>query len=200
VAEKLPIVKEPHKVLRNEAKEIPLREITGKKIQKLISDMKATLAATPDGVGLAAPQIGRSLSLFIISDEANFIGGKGGKKESLPPLAAHGGGGEKKAGSEKKEAPKWHYYVFVNPVVKNCSRKKIDGAEGCLSVPETFGVIKRHEKMTVEAYDENGKKFTRGASKFFARVIQHELDHLEGILFIDKAEKLIAKKSRQKHD
>jgi peptide deformylase len=67
------------------------------------------------------------------------------------------------------------------------SRKKVDGSEGCLSVPGKFGIVRRNEKITVEALDENGKKITRGAANFFARVLQHELDHLEGILFIDKA-------------
>mgnify|MGYP001564786565 CR=1 FL=1 len=96
---------------------------------------------------------------------------------------------------EKNEKPyeerEWKYYVFINPVVKNISKKKQDSSEGCLSIPGKFGFVKRHEKITVKAYDETGRKITRGASRFFAKVLQHELDHLQGILFIDKAERVI---------
>ena len=69
-----------------------------------------------------------------------------------------------------------------------------EDAEGCLSVPKKYGVVVRHEKITVEAYDETAKKITRGSSRFFARVMQHELDHLEGVLFIDKMKSEIKQK------
>lgn len=181
------IVKEPNRVLRKIAANVLIRDIPTPKIQRLIAAMKATLASTPDGVGLAAPQIGRSLRIFIISEEAEEIdrAEKGGweRRQTENP-------------TEKNEKPyetrEWKHYVFINPVVKNFSRRKLDGPEGCLSLPGKFGTVKRCEKITVEAYDERGKKFTRGASRFFARVLQHELDHLEGMLFIDKAEKVLA--------
>lgn len=152
--------------------------------------MKETLSHTPDGVGLAAPQVGESLRIFIVSDEAEEIdraqkaGWKRRKAESL----------EKKE-NEPYEKRAWKYYVFVNPVVKKISRAMLEDAEGCLSVPKKYGTVMRYEKITVEARDEHGKKITRGASKFFARVMQHELDHLEGVLFIDKMEREIQERS-----
>lgn len=185
MAEIKPIVKEPNKVLRAKAKDVAANDIRGKKIQRIIADMKIALKSTPDGVGLAAPQVGESLRIFIVSEEAEEIDRaekKGWKrrKEESP--------------EEKNEKPyekrEWKYHVFINPVVKNTSKNKLSGPEGCLSVPRKYGTVRRNEKITVEAHDEHGKKFIRGASRFFARVIQHELDHLEGTLFIDKAEKI----------
>lgn len=168
------------------AKEVPPDKVKTSKIQGLISHMKEALKNTPDGVGLAAPQMGESLRIFIVSEEAEEIDKaekKGWKrrKEENP--------------EEKNEKPyekrEWKYYVFINPVIKNTSKNKLSGPEGCLSVPGKYGTVRRNEKITVQAHDETGKKFTRGASRFFARVMQHELDHLEGTIFIDKAEKLI---------
>lgn len=169
----LAIVKEPQKVLRGKAREIPLSEIPSSKIQKLIADMKETLKNTSDGVGLAASQVGEPLRLFIASEEAEFIDEQRKKKPT---------------GEIERPVKDWKYYIFINPLVKKSSRKKLNDSEGCLSVPGKFGILPRSEKIIVEAYDENGRKFTRGASNFFARVMQHELDHLEGTLFIDKAE------------
>lgn len=186
MVETKPIIKEPNKILREKAKDVPLANISGRKIQKLLADMKITLKNTLDGVGLAAPQVGESLRVFIISEEA----------EEIDKAEKHGWERRKKGNpTEKNEKPyekrEWKYYVFINPVVKNISRKKLDGPEGCLSVPGKYGSVKRHEKITVEAREEHGKKFTRGASRFFARVTQHELDHLEGTLFIDKTKDLV---------
>lgn len=180
----LPIVKEPHLVLRQKAHTIPIADITSKKIQNLIANMKRTLASTPDGVGLAAPQVGEDVCLFIVSDEA----------EEIDRVHAQGRDHhEKRTPNDEKPYPvrEWRYYVFINPHVIKSSKHKLDGHEGCLSVPGVFGNIKRCEKITMYAYDEHGKKFTRGASRFFARVMQHELDHLEGKLFIDAATNLV---------
>lgn len=182
-------------MLRREA--LPVENFSDKKLKKLIADMKTTLAETPDGVGLAAPQIGVSLCVFIVSEEAEEIdraekGGWERRKKENPELR-----------NEKPyETRQWKYYTFINPVVKSTSKKKLEGPEGCLSVPGKFGVVERHEKITVEAHDEHGKKFTRGASRFFARVVQHELDHLKGALFVDKAEELFepAQISLDTHD
>ena len=180
----LPIVKEPHPVLRVKARDIPITDIRSKKVQDLVAAMKVTLKGTPDGVGLAASQVGEDLRLFIISDEAEEIDRMQAKRDRSEE-------GKPLAGAKPYPIRDWHYYVFINPQVTGKSRKKIDGHEGCLSVPNVFGNIKRQEKITVEAFDEHGKKFTRGASRFFARVIQHELDHLEGALFIDHATHLV---------
>lgn len=89
-----------------------------------------------------------------------------------------------------KLAPDADFIIFINPIIKKISKKKQIVPEGCLSVEGVYGAIKRAEKLTVEAYDEKGKKFTRGASGLLAQIIQHEIDHLNGILFVDKAIKL----------
>ncbi|MDP3778434.1 MAG: peptide deformylase [bacterium] len=180
----LPIVKEPHLVLRKLAHDITVAEISSKKIQDLLAAMKETLKGTTDGVGLAAPQVGESLRIFIISEEAEEIDRHEEAKRKQKDTRDH---------EEVRPYPVrgWKYYVFINPKAISQSRKKLEGAEGCLSVPGIFGSIKRHEKITVQAYDEHGKKFTRGESRFFARVMQHELDHLEGTLFIDTATHIV---------
>ena len=176
----LPIVKEPHPVLRKKARDIAASDIKSKKIKDLIAAMKVTLKGTPDGVGLAAPQVGENLRLFIISDEAEEI--------DRAETARRKSNVERSSDDIKPYAVRdWSYYVFINPQVVTGSQKKVDGPEGCLSVPGIFGSIKRREKITVQALDEHGKKFTCGKSRFFARVMQHELDHLEGTLFIDHA-------------
>lgn len=187
--EQKPIIKNPNRVLREKAREVPEAEIIGPKIRGLISSMKETLKNTPDGVGLAAPQVGESLQIFIVSEEAEIID----KTRIKSAEQNRAEDREKQKTSPKSDdasgkKPDWKYYVFINPVVKKFSRKKLEDAEGCLSVPGKFGRVRRCQKITVEAYDEFGKKFTRGASNFFARVIQHELDHLGGALFIDKVE------------
>ena len=173
-----PIVKNPHKVLRGIAKEVPSDEILGARIQELILNMRTVLGEAKDGVGLAAPQIGEALRVFLVSEEAEHVDTAGNKAESDEEI-------------EKRKKKEWNYFVYINPIVKKISRQRIAYPEGCLSIPGVFGIVNRPEKITVEAFDEHGKKFTRGASKFFSRVIQHELDHINGVLFIDKAEELL---------
>ena len=179
------IVKNPHSVLRQKASHVAASEITTPKIQELIERMKATLKETSDGVGLAAPQVGKALSIFIVSEEA----------EEIDRVEKEGWERRRKEDAGMNERPyekrPWRYYVFINPVVKSKSRAKQDGHEGCLSVPGLFGNVMRQEKIMVQAFDEHGKKFTRGSSHFFARVVQHELDHLDGVLFIDKARSIV---------
>lgn len=183
----MPIIKEPHAVLRQQAHDIPISDIGSKKIQNLIVAMKETLKSTPDGVGLAAPQIGESVRIFIVSEEAEEIDRAQviQRNHNDIPLA------QIVQNEKPYQMREWCYYVFINPHAISKSRKKIDGTEGCLSVPGVFGTIKRHEKITMQGYDEYGKKFIRGKSRFFARVMQHELDHLNGTLFIDHATHLI---------
>ena len=159
---KLPeIIQIDSPVLRNKSKEIPIEQITGAKIQDLISKMQSVLSSTTDGVALAAPQIGQSLRVFVTSEKAF-------------PLPAD-------------EVAKKEHLVYVNPVLEKTSIKKDVLDEGCLSVRGKFGKIKRHSRATVSAYDEHGKKFRRGASGLLAEIFQHEIDHLEGILFVDTA-------------
>lgn len=181
--QQLPIIQLPHKVLRKKASEIPVREIRSREIQELIMRMKETLSRTANGVGLAGPQVNKSLRIFIVSEEAEYID-KLNKKDLTHE--------ESVAPRPLPEAPhKWKYYVFINPIIRNSSKKRLEDAEGCLSVRDKFGSVRRAEKVSIEALDENGKKFMRGYSKFFARVVQHEYDHLEGVLFVDRAEVFI---------
>ena len=91
---------------------------------------------------------------------------------------------------EDRKKKQWTYYTFINHIIRKSSKKKTSETEGCLSVPKTYGTVERSEKITVEAYDETGKKFQRGTSKLYARVMQHEIDHLNGILFIEKAKNI----------
>lgn len=167
-----PIVKLPHSVLRGPAETLPPEEIAAARTQRLISDMKDTLAASTDGVGLAAPQIGAGLRLFLISEEAKAIDENAERTNAA--AAAKG----------------WEYYVFINPVLKKRSRRRVLAAEGCLSVPGKVGEVARADKVYLEWLDENGRKHARGFARFFARVIQHEMDHLEGMLIVDRAKKL----------
>lgn len=168
------IVVLPEKVLKKTAEEVPVRDISGARIQHLIADMRETLSHAADGVGLAAPQVGVSARVFLVSEEAQHIG-RGGEQESpaKPPRA-------------------WQYAVFINPVLEKQSRQKETVFEGCLSVPGKFGEVARSEKVFLRWVDEHGKKHARGFAGFFARVIQHELDHLNGFLISDRAKKLVS--------
>lgn len=186
------IVQLPSQVLREKAVAVPLEEIQNPRIQELISRMKDTLAASENGVGLAAPQIGESLQIFLVSEEAEEIDRGRPPVRDLPASSA-------RTGDAEPQKRVWRSYVFINPVIKKISRKKKELPEGCLSVVGKFGVVPRPEKITVEAYDEHGKKFTRMASKFVARVIQHELDHLRGVLFIDKASHMLESEHNAGH-
>lgn len=169
------IVQKNEKVLRQNVKEIIIKEITTLKIKKVLKEMSQALKSQDDGVAIAAPQIGYSLSIFIVSEkifEKDF-GKKNEMKTPPPPL-------------EVKEVKKKDL-IFINPKISKLSRAKEWLPEGCLSVRWLYGKTFRSKKATITAYDENGKKFTRGASGLLAQIFQHETDHLNGILFIDHA-------------
>ncbi len=165
---------EQNSVLRSIAREVPLSDITRAHIQNLIADMKRLLLKEKFGVAMAASQVGEPLRLFVVSGRALSERTEEGKKKK-PEEPTPGGS----AWSEDQ--------VYINPVVVKMSRKKIDKHEGCLSIRGKWGEVPRAEKVTLNAYDEHGKKITRGASGFLAHIFQHEMDHLEGILYIDKA-------------
>jgi len=166
------IAQKGNKVLHQKAEEVPIDEIKSVKIKNLVAKMKETLMTMDDGVAIAAPQICTPLKVFIALDD--FL------KQSPPSLSS---GRSEKNG--KKSAAK--ISVFINPKIIKKSAKKTLVHEGCLSVAGIFGYINRSDKVTLEAYDENGKKITRGASGLAAQIFQHEVDHLEGKLFTDNA-------------
>lgn len=151
----LPIVVAPNEVLAQIAK--PVGKIDSS-IKKLIAEMKETLDKTrdPEGVGLAAPQVGKALQIFVVKPTRN---------------AKH--------------------EVYINPVITLSEkplkkrRKKADGTklEGCLSIPSIWGPVKRAEKVSITYLDETGKQKTEEVGGFKATILQHEYDHLQGILF-----------------
>lgn len=171
------IVQKNDKILRQNVKEITIKEITTLKIKKIIKEMSWALKSQDDGVAIAAPQIGYSLSIFIVSGKifAKDFGKKGEMKTPSPSPPP-----------EVKEVKKKDL-IFINPKISKLSRAKEWQPEGCLSVRWLYGKTFRSKKATITAYDENGKKFTRGASGLLAQIFQHETDHLNGILFIDHA-------------
>lgn len=148
-------VKDP--VLRQKAKEVTKVD---KKIRQLISDMKDTLAAQvdPEGVGLAAPQVGKSLRIFLMKY-------KNEERVVINP--------EILETSKELEGKKKH----------KKSKKNI--LEGCLSLPHYYGPITRDKKIKIKYLDENGTKQTEEFEGFLTQIIEHEIDHLNGILFID---------------
>jgi len=179
------IIQREHKVLRAIAKSIPIREIKTPKTKKVLDEMSASLASQDDGVAIAAPQIGRSLRIFVVSGKVfdkNFGVEREEKLNSKEKLVL--------TISKKTAIIKNKDVVFINPKITKLSRDKDWLPEGCLSVRWLYGKSYRSKKATVEAYDENGKKFTRGASGLLAQIFQHETDHLDGILFIDHAKEL----------
>ena len=168
------IVQNGDRVLRQIAKEVPVSSITKPKIQKIISDMNQALDGEYDGAAIAAPQIAQSLRIFIVSRKV-FA-----EERDEAPAVYNGIILKKKA----------HNMVFINPKIIKISKDKKLLEEGCLSVRPLFGKVRRATRATVEAYNEHGEKFTMEGSGLLAHVFQHETDHLEGVLFIDKAKNL----------
>lgn len=166
---------EQNPALRDVARDIPLEDIDGTHIQNLIAEMKELLSHEEYGVALAAPQLGESIKLFIVSGRALAR-----DKRNAPD--------EPDRSDEKVTA--LPDQVYINPEILKISRSKKEKHEGCLSIRGKWGIVPRAEKATVRAYDEEGHVFTRGASGFLAHVFQHEMDHLNGILYIDKATEL----------
>ena len=166
------ILQKEELVLRKNAESVPLKEITSPKIKKIIADMKTALESQTDGVAIAAPQIGVPLRIFVVSKRAEII------IKELKDIS-------------EAEMKKMKDLVYINPEIKKLSRTKVQLDEGCLSVRYLYGKVKRAEKITITAYDENGEKFTRGVSGLLAQIFQHETDHLNGILFTDKAENIV---------
>ena len=173
------IVTEDHPALRMASIQIPESEIKGKYVQDLISHMSKMLASQIDGVGLAAPQVGVPLALFIVSGKI-FLNDEDRDKVMEA---------EKNKKKHKVIIPE--DLVCINPkIVKISKDKKWMDGEGCLSVRWVYGKVQRSLRVTIKAQDKEGKSFTRGASGLLSHIFQHEVDHLNGVLFIDKAKDL----------
>ena len=152
------IVQKDNKVLRKIAEEVSVDFFNSKKLHSLLKEMNKALAEQEDGVAIAAPQISESLRIFTVSPRIFEIM----KKNDIP-------------------------LTYINPIITKISKDKKAMEEGCLSVRWLYGKVRRSSRVTVEAYDEQGNKFTRGASGLLAQIFQHEIDHLNGVLFIDTA-------------
>ena len=164
----LEIVKYGQPVLRQKGAKV---ESLTPEIQKLIADMFETMEAN-HGVGLAAQQVGVALQVAVIDV-------RGAQKERPSTVELDGEPGEVDAIMP---------LALINPVVKPVSEAK-PGSEGCLSFPEIFGEISRPEKVDVTALDGHGKPISFRCGGLLARAVQHEIDHLNGILFIDRMER-----------
>lgn len=154
-----PIVQEGGAVLRQIAAPVTKQQFNSPKLKSLIKKMSDVLAKEPQGVALAAPQVGISLRLFLVADRV----------------------------FESEDTKKNTHTVFINPEITRSSRKLKEMSEGCLSVRGKYGAVLRHEKVTVRAHDVTGKLFTYHGSGLIGHIFQHEVDHLDGILYTDKA-------------
>lgn len=158
-----PIVQNGDPVLRAIAEPVEEDQFKTPELRALLARMEAALDAERDGVALAAPQIGVPLRIFIV------------RYDRMQPPPADGSPAPAEVG------------VYINPEFVKSSRQREEMDEGCLSVRGTYGTTLRHVRATVRARREDGSRFERGAGGILAQAFQHEIDHLDGILFIDHA-------------
>lgn len=167
------IVQDGAPVLRGTAKPVPEKMFGSAELAQLVADMNNALDAEPEGVALAAPQIGVPYRIFIVRKDRTLPPPIVAEGESLPP------------------PPPAEHEVYINPEILKTSRKKALMDEGCLSVRGIYGTTKRHQRVTIRARDVDGRTFERGGGGIMAQIFEHEIDHLNGVLFIDHAEHLI---------
>jgi peptide deformylase len=164
----LPIVHAGEPVLRQQARALSPKEIKSKETQKVIEHMRETMRGAP-GVGLAAPQVGLSLQLVVIEDRKEYH-----KDVSAEQLAL-------------RERRPVAFHVVINPRILNANDGQIaEFFEGCLSLPGFFALVPRHRNVRVECLDHRGNPKSIEASGWYARILQHEIDHLHGNLYIDR--------------
>ena len=161
-----------HPVLRKKAKIVPQSEIAGASIQALIDNMIGTMIEY-DGAGLAAPQVHEGLRVFVAQvveddEEGEQAGEKAGERKGAEP----------------------EVIVIINPEITPVGRHTVEGWEGCLSIPDLRGLVTRHRDIRVRAFDREGQRVEIEASGHMARVFQHETDHLDGVLFLDRMKTL----------
>ena len=153
----LKVARIAHPVLRSPAKPVRKEAFRDPLFRKLIDDMRETMYEY-EGVGLAAPQVHEGLRLAVIE---------------VP-------------GSDERARAEVPFMVLVNPVVTPLDDERENGWEGCLSIPDLRGVVPRLKRVKLQALDRDGKPYTLEARDFFARVIQHECDHLDGNVYLDR--------------
>lgn len=155
-----------HPALHTIAEEVTKEEFESGFVTKLIKDMRSALKSY-SVEGYTAIAI--AAPQIGVSKRVFLIDDQSSERESLPSLVA------------------------INPKIIKVSKKTHVVGEGCLSIPEYYGEVRRHTNVTMKALDENGKKYERGAGGLLAQILQHEYDHLDGILFIDRAEQVWTK-------
>jgi peptide deformylase len=165
------LVPENHPALHTIAEEITQEEIQNGTVAKLIKDLKSALH-TYSVDGFTAVAI--AAPQIGISKRLFIIEDQSDDRDSLPSLVA------------------------INPTITKFSRKTHIVGEGCLSIPDLYGEVKRHTNVTFTALDEHGEKYERGAGGLLAQIIQHETDHLDGILFVDRALQIWTKAEMKK--
>ena len=159
-------------VLHEIAKPVPEEVFGSAELSKLIAEMSEALDKEPEGVALAAPQVDVSWRLFIVR-----------KDRTLPP--------EIKDVENVPSERAAEVEVYINPEIIKTSRKRAYADEGCLSLHGLYGTTHRHERVTIRARRPDGSRFQRGGGGIMAQIFEHEIDHLNGILFIECAENLV---------
>ena len=164
----LPIVQVGHPALRQLARPLSIEELRGEEIQWLIASMRETMYVAP-GVGLAAPQVGRALQLAVIEDRAEYFA-------RMPPAEV-----------AERERAAVDFHVLVNPRLTVVQAEPApEFFEGCLSLHGYCALVARASVVRVEALDERGEPVTITARGWYARILQHEIDHLGGRVYIDR--------------
>lgn len=153
-------------VLRQRAKRLPIDQIQSPSIQQLIEQMRETMREAP-GVGLAAPQIGIPLQIAVIEERAEPL------REIDPAWLAE---------TERRPVP---FHVVVNPTI-TLGEETVEFFEGCLSVARFSALVPRARRVTVECWNERAEPVRIDASGWYARILQHEIDHLHGCLYLDR--------------
>jgi peptide deformylase len=166
----LKVARMGHPVLRRRTKPLDPSEIKSSHIQQLIDDMLETMQEY-QGVGLAAPQVHQSVRLFV----AGFAPRQNDDDD------------EEEEDDEDMKVP---LMALINPEITVVDAGTVDDWEGCLSVPDVRGRVTRAREIEVAAYDRRGRRVEMQARGFTARVIQHETDHLDGVLFLDRMQSL----------
>ncbi len=159
--------KKDEKFLREKTKNFDFEKFNRKEINSLVEGMRKAMK-TANGIGLSANQIGLDMRVFVAQIQKTDRIGK----------ARHLSAGEQK------------FYAIFNPEIIKSSGEKTKSEEGCLSIPGFYGEVERPEKITLVGMDKNGRKIKINAWGLLARVFQHEMDHLNGKLFIDRAKKV----------
>ncbi|MGB7538086.1 MAG: peptide deformylase [Anaerolineales bacterium] len=165
------ILSEPNPVLRKKAKKV---EKVTSEIRRLLDDMVETMRAAP-GVGLAATQVGVGRRVITV-EYAEEPAAEDPEKEPVE--------------GEAPPPPKPVLYILINPEITRASREKIAGIEACLSVPGFAGEVERHAEVVVKGFNAKGASVRIKAKGWLARIFQHEVDHLDGILYVDRADKV----------